>query len=1187
MRLSSIKISGFKSFVDPTSINLPGDLIGIVGPNGCGKSNTIDAVRWVMGESSAKHLRGESMDDVIFTGSSSRKPVGAASVELVFDNSDASLAGEYARFAEVAIRREVTRDGQSKYYLNGTRCRRRDIRDIFLGTGLGPRSYAIIEQGMISRLIEAKPEEMRVYLEEAAGISKYKERRRETENRIRHTRDNLDRLDDLREEVDKQIAHLKRQANTAERYQVLKDDENQVRGQLLASRWVDFGARLGGADESIRHKEVELEKQVAELRGAESAIEQDRQNQVQASEGFNSSQANYYKLGADVSRIEQQIRHTRESREQQSNELQQLERSLKEARDHIDADKKRIEEIDVAMKDDKPAYEQLQADQKISGEMLVQAEQKQKEWQARWGEHSRRESEHTQTAHVELSRMDQLERGIAQSTKRIERLQLELDSIGIADLTARIEESIAEEVSVSEEESRLAKSLESSVSDLQQIRNSHRDALDELDQKRAEVQGTIGKLASLEALQQAALGQSGESKQNWLDEYQLVKHPRLAESVKAAAGWERAVELVLGDYLEAVCVDDLSNLEIALGKYAGTAGSSANKTKGSTNTAKLVLMDKSATDHSPGKHASGLASLLSKVEADLSLNSLLAPVLVADSLSAALAVRTTLNASESVVTADGWWIGHNWIRTGAGDTEGSVLEREAEIKQLREKRENDEQAVAELQQRLENLNSKLSEHESRRETVQASVNQVLRQLSDVKSNLVANQQKLEQTHSREARLREEISEAEQIRKNDEQLVIEAKDLRAEALEALDAMAADLDSLKTEQEELEQELGKARELVETERSTGQELAIRMESMRTARQSTFENLARMEAQTSQFATRQEQLTLALASDEDDPLIELEASLDGVLSAHHASESALTAARESLEKVEQRLRAHEQSRVKHENQCQQTREAIQQEKMESQEIRVRVKTIEEQLDEGGYKLEELKADLPENVSVDEWASKLEDLERKIQRLGPINLAAIDEHAEQLQRKEYLDTQYEDVTDALQTLESAIAKIDKETKARFKETFDLVSNKVSDIFPRLFGGGQARLELTGDDLLNTGVAVMAQPPGKKITNNQLLSGGEKALTAVALVFAFFELNPSPFCMLDEVDAPLDDANVGRFCEMVKEMSQRVQFIFITHNKITMELAQQLMGVTMNEPGVSRLVAVDIDEAAELAGAV
>jgi len=515
-----------------------------------------------------------------------------------------------------------------------------------------------------------------------------------------------------------------------------------------------------------------------------------------------------------------------------------------------------------------------------------------------------------------------------------------------------------------------------------------------------------------------------------------------------------------------------------------------------------------------------------------------------------------------------------------------VLEREAEIKQLRQKRENDEQAVAELQQRLENLNTRLSEHESRRETVQASVNQVLRQLSDVKSNLVANQQKLEQGHSREARVREEISEAEQIRKNDEQLVIEAKDLRAEALEALDAMAADLDRLKTEQEELEQELGKARELVESERSTGQELAIRMESMRTARQSTAENLARMEAQTSQFATRQEQLTLALASDEDDPLIELEASLDGVLSAHHASESSLASAREALEKVEQRLRAHEQSRVKHESRCQQTREAIQQEKMESQEIRVRVKTIEEQLLEGGYKLEELKADLPENVSVEEWASKLEDLERKIQRLGPINLAAIDEHAEQLQRKEYLDTQYQDVTDALQTLESAIAKIDKETKARFKETFDLVSNKVSDIFPRLFGGGQARLELTGDDLLNTGVAVMAQPPGKKITNNQLLSGGEKALTAVAVVFAFFELNPSPFCMLDEVDAPLDDANVGRFCEMVKEMSQRVQFIFITHNKITMELAQQLMGVTMNEPGVSRLVAVDIDEAAELAGA-
>ena len=434
MRLSSIKLSGFKSFVDPTKVNLPGDLIGVVGPNGCGKSNIIDAVRWVMGESSAKNLRGESMDDVIFTGSSSRKPVGAASVELNFDNSDGTLGGEYARFAELAIRREVTRDGQSKYFLNNTRCRRRDIRDIFLGTGLGPRSYSIIEQGMISRLVEAKPEEMRVYLEEAAGISKYKERRRETENRIRHTRDNLDRLDDLREEVDAQIAKLKRQANTAERYRVLKDEETQVRGELLGLRWVELERKQQGSDESIRLKEVALEEQVAELRNTEAAIERDRENQASSSASFNKAQADYYKLGSDVSRIEQQIKHTRESREQQSTELAQLEQSLREGREHIEQDKQRIAEIDSGMQDDRPAYEQLQQDQKHSAEMLVQAEQQLSDWQARWNEHSKRESGLTQTAQIELSRMDQLERGISQSAARMERLQLEADATGLEGL---------------------------------------------------------------------------------------------------------------------------------------------------------------------------------------------------------------------------------------------------------------------------------------------------------------------------------------------------------------------------------------------------------------------------------------------------------------------------------------------------------------------------------------------------------------------------------------------------------------------------------------------------------------------------------------------------------------------------------------------------------------------------------
>ena len=1128
-----------------------------------------------MGESSAKNLRGESMDDVIFTGSSSRKPVGAASVELNFDNSDGTLGGEYARFAELAIRREVTRDGQSKYFLNNTRCRRRDIRDIFLGTGLGPRSYSIIEQGMISRLVEAKPEEMRVYLEEAAGISKYKERRRETENRIRHTRDNLDRLDDLREEVDAQIAKLKRQANTAERYRVLKDEETQVRGELLGLRWLELERKQRGSDESIRLKEVALEEQVAELRNTEAAIERDRENQASSSALFNKAQADYYKLGSDVSRIEQQINHTRESREQQSTELAQLEQSLREGRDHIEQDKLRIAEIDSGMQDDRPAYEQLQQDQKHSAEMLVQAEQQLSDWQARWSEHAKRESGLTQTAQIELSRMDQLERGISQSAARMERLQLEADATGLESLQIDIEQWIAEEVGISEEETRLQNRLASSATDLQKVREAHQNVQNELNSMRSSQQGAIGKLASLEALQQAALGGSGESAAQWLSDLRLVDKPRLAATVKVENGWEAAVEVVLGDYLEAVCVDDFNQLQAALDD-----GSAA-----SAKTGKLMFVDTADGGSNAPAALPKLALLSSKVTSGVNLENLVGEVYVAEHVADALAVRQQLRAGQSVVTRDGLWLGPNWLRTGQHDSEGSVLEREKQIKGLQAELNELDKKIEVAQQRLENLNTKLSDHESKRESVQASVNQVMRQLADVKSNLVAGQQKLEQSHKRVARVKEEIAEVDQIRENDQALLIEARDVRAEALEALEALSADTERLRNEQQTLQANHSKAQSMVEQERSAGQELAIRMESMRTAREATEQNLQRMRTQIEQFAVRQEQLTLALSADEEDPLIELEASLDGILGAHLASEKSLAAAREELDKTESRLRSHEQMRVKHENVCTSSREAIQNEKMESQEVRVRLKTLEEQLQEGGYDFAEVKASLPDNVTVEEWAKKLEGLESKIQRLGPINLAAIEEHDEQLQRKEYLDSQHGDVIDALKTLEDAIAKIDKETRARFKETFDSVSNKMSEIFPRLFGGGQARLELTGDDLLSTGVAVLAQPPGKKITNNQLLSGGEKALTAVALVFAFFELNPSPFCMLDEVDAPLDDANVGRFCELVKEMSERVQFIFITHNKITMELANQLMGVTMNEPGVSRLVAVDIDEAAELAG--
>jgi len=1165
MRLTRIKLAGFKSFVDPTSIDLPSSLVGIVGPNGCGKSNTIDAVRWVMGESSAKHLRGESMDDVIFTGSSTRKPVGQASVELVFDNSDGSLGGEYAAYAEISIKREVARDGVSKYSLNNTRCRRRDIRDIFLGTGLGPRSYAIIEQGMISRLIDAKPEELRVYLEEAAGISKYKERRRETENRIRHTRDNLDRLDDLREEVDKQLAHLKRQASTAERFQTLKAEERQKRGELLCLRRQRFTQQRDQQGAEIAKHEKELEEIVAKLRAAESAIEQARVQQTEATDNFNTVQANFYKIGSEVSRIEQTIEHTRESRRSQSQELAEVERILDETQKHVADDSKRIQEIDEVLAKDQPAIDQLKDSQRISAELLTRTETELSESRTRHEAFNVRQGDAQRSAQVERSTIEELERNIENATARLERLRSEMNAVNVTEVSSLIDASVADETLAIAEEQRLQANLEKSGEKQKHIRENIRRCTVELNDARANVQAKLGRLASLEALQQAALEPDSNAADTWLHMNELDQQPKLAQAITASPGWEKAVELVLGAHLEAICVNGSDAIERCLKDVPA---------------AQLTLLTAQADSGSASP-----SMLRSKVTGEVALNDLMVGVHAADSLADAIALRPRLGDGESVVTKDGLWLGRQWLRVARADSQDSVLLRETEIAELREELTQLEADVEALEASSAELSQSLSEHETQRETLQHSFNDAVRALSNVQSVLLSNRQRLEQQQQRNKQLQEEITEVQAMSEQDKQRLESAVTKRNEALKLLDELEGEKTLINDEKERLEKAVEEARKEADTERDAGQELAIRVESMRSAREATTQNLERMASRIEQLTQRRDMLNELLAKEDEDPLTALEATLKDTLGSRLAAETALSQSRTQLDNVELRLREHEQARLQHDSESQKQRENLQNVRLASQEAVVRLKTIDEQLAEHEYDPEALMTDIVEGATVEAWEDDLQKLEQRISRLGPINLAAIDELAEQETRKEYLDEQYADVTDALATLEHAIAKIDRETRTRFKETFDLVSSKIEEFFPRLFGGGKASLQLTGDDLLSTGVSVMAQPPGKRVSNIQLLSGGEKALTAVAMVFAFFELNPSPFCMLDEVDAPLDDANVGRFCALVKEMSERVQFIFITHNKVTMELSEQLMGVTMNEPGVSRLVSVDVNEAVELAG--
>jgi chromosome segregation protein len=1167
MRLSKIKLAGFKSFVDPTTIHLPSNLVGIVGPNGCGKSNTIDAVRWVMGESSAKHLRGDSMEDVIFNGSSSRKPVGQASIELVFDNSEGTLGGQYAEYSEISVKRQVTRDGQSHYFLNGTRCRRKDITDIFLGTGLGPRSYAIIEQGMISRLIEAKPEELRVYLEEAAGISRYKERRRETETRIRHTRENIDRLDDLREEIEKQINHLQRQANTAERYKTLKDEERRTRAELLALRLREMDGDAQQRERGLREEETRLEGVIAELRHLESLLEKNREGHVEANEAFNGVQGRFYGLGSDISRVEQSIQHARELRERQGRELQQAEAGLKETLEHIELDRGRLRELDAELETLAPQHEAGEQARQAANEALSAAEQAMSEWQGRWEDFNQRAVEPAQTAQVERTRIEHLERQIQHLHTRLERLQQERGQLSGEALRGEMDQLSAQAAEAHQAAEKLQGSLTETLDAIQAAREASRERTGQLDDLRRRIQTQAGRLSSLEALQQAALGKGEKSVVQWLAGQGLADAPRLAERLQVESGWERAVEAVLGQYLEAVCVNDLD----------GVAQVLDGLTHGD-----LLVLDTGVAGG--GAQAPGARWLAERAQGPAPLADLLRGVRTANDLGEALALRPRLGPGESVITPEGVWLGRAWLRVARDPDEHSgVLGREQEIKALSAELAQLNGQQEQLQGALEQERDRLRELEARREELQVSVNRSHRAAADLDAQLSNRRTRLEQVEGRFARINDEIAEIEATHQRDAEALQAATNRRNEAVSRMEALARERETLSAERDALRESLDAARREAQSRRDALHQIDLRVQTLRSTRDSTAQGLARMEAQAGQFNERLESLRSAM-QDGDAPIRELSSELETLLARRVEVERALAEARARVQGIEAEMREHDQRRMAVERQAEEIRANLEGLRMAWQEINVRRQTLREQLAETPFTAEALLEAMEEGATVAAWQEKVETLAQRIQRLGPINLAAIDEFKEQSQRKEYLDAQHADLMEALETLENAIQKIDRETRQRFRDTFERVNGRLQEMFPRLFGGGQAHLEMTGDDLLSTGVAVMARPPGKRLSTIHLMSGGEKALTAVALVFAIFELNPAPFCMLDEVDAPLDEANVGRFCTLVKDMSERVQFIFITHNKTTMELADQLVGVTMREPGVSRLVAVDVDEAAQMA---
>ncbi|MFN2289419.1 MAG: chromosome segregation protein SMC [Chromatocurvus sp.] len=1163
MRLKSIKLAGFKSFVDPTTVSLPSNMCAVVGPNGCGKSNVIDAVRWVMGESSAKNLRGESMTDVIFNGSVNRQPVGQASIELVFDNSDGGVGGEYGSYAEISTRRLVSREGQSEYFLNGTRCRRRDITDIFLGTGLGPRSYAIIEQGMISRLIESKPEELRVFIEEAAGISRYKERRRETETRMRRTLENLERLTDLRDELERQLQHLQRQAQAAEKYSEYREEERRLKAQLYALEWRELASQVQTSAHRVGELEVQLEAVLAEHQQVATAIEGYRQTQVERSDVLNEVQGRYYALGAEVARIEQSIQHQQERTRQLHDDQAQTAINLEEAQSHLGEDRGRLDSWQAELETAVPESEMLAAKDEESGEVLVRAEEAMQDWQQRWEAFNQRAAEPRQRAEVQQSRIQHLEHALKRLQTRVEQLTVEQQNLASQDQgddPALLREELAEaELVIGEYEER----AEAFADRVTATREQSTSLAVRLDEARSELQQLRGRRASLEALQQAASDDRGEGFGEWLLQNGLADSPRLLARMSVEDEWQRAVETVLGSYLQAVCVDSIDAFAEAAAGFDHGA---------------LALVETVSENPAP------VGSLASRVSSGGWLGSLLAHVRTATDPQDAYAQRGSLAAHESVITPDGLWLGSTWLALSRGaDPAGGVLRRKQELDALGGSIENLEELSQSLSEALATQQESLRSIETQRQDVSRELQAATRRSSDIAARLKAQEARQEQIQARRDGVARDIEEARIQFAAEQASLAEARQVLAEAIEQLEADSGEREALLSARDQIRSRLEQARQQARQDRDAASQAVMRRRGLQTQIDTLRSSIERTEAQVAQLTERRAQLDAGLDESES-PLQALREELERQLELRLACETDLGVARQQVAEVEHELRASEQQRAAIEQRAAGARATLEQERLQRQTLQVQQQAVERQLTEMQRAPQEVLEDTPADADRSAWQQQLVKVASRIARLGPINLAAIDEYSQQSERKQYLDAQNEDLVSALETLESAIRKIDRETRSRFQDTFEKVNAGLQDLFPRVFGGGSATLEMTGDDLLDTGISIMARPPGKKNSTIHLLSGGEKALTAIALVFSIFQLNPAPFCMLDEVDAPLDDANVGRYARMVREMSDKVQFIFITHNKITMEMADQLLGVTMHEPGVSRLVSVDVEEAAELA---
>ena len=1163
MRLKEIKLAGFKSFVDPTTVVLPGNRNAVVGPNGCGKSNIVDAVRWVMGESSARQLRGEALTDVIFNGSSSRPPASLASIELSFDNRDGRVGGDLASYANIAIRRAVARDGQSTYYLNGTRCRRRDVADVFLGTGFGPRSYSIIEQGMISELVEAKPEQLRIYLEEAAGVSKYRQRRRETENRIRHTLDNLARLNDIREELDRRLAHLKRQANAAERYRRLQAERRQRQAELLAIRLLAAGEALAQGDAAAGAIEVRHAAAAKDRQALETALEAARTKQSEQQDAIAEADGRGYRLGADISRLEQAIAFDQQRTRQLEQDRQELAAQQERTANAIDADADRVSSARAALAAQAPTLASSVAADGEAQARLATLEQRCREQDLAW------ESFRTQAA-ANDGDLRVCEDRIERAQAAIERLQAQLAKLPAApaDPTDDGLPALAEAVAAARREvSELAGAIDANAKSVVAARQhiDHREQA--VEEARQDAERLRREAAATAAVQQAALGrEAAGAADDWLAQQGLKDAPRLGDRLTVAPGWETAVETVLGFDVQAILVPESASFAASLGQLSG---------------GRVALTEAKRTPEAAVPVA--LAALAEKVEEPL--GTWLAGVFAAESLADALTHRPHLAASESIVTRDGLWLGVDWVRVNRTADTGGVVERGRQLAANTAAADAAERHRGSCAEALAKAREQLAQAEAGRESLRNRHQQAVAQLARLASEHDVRRVRLEESLARRERAvaQRRALGAEQQAEADNLAACEQR-LAALALKRK-ALRRDGEARRKVRERDAKARDAARQDAAESKQRLHDIQVRSHALEATLAAADASRNRLLGERQDLARRQDALAAEVATIEGG-LPDKQAQLDRHLAARLALDEERAGLRRQLEAIETEAGSLAQRRHEAERHLEALRTELEAARVERERLRGNRENLAADLAATGVALADARQALPQDADAGEWQEALEAIDRRIARLGPINLAAIDEYESQSERKTYLDGQHGDLETALATLRGAIERIDRETKQRLKDTFERVNGHLRELFPKVFGGGQAALALVGEDWLDSGIALMARPPGKRNASIHQLSGGEKAMTAVALIFAIFQLNPSPVCVLDEVDAPLDDTNVERFADLIREMSRDVQFVFVTHNKQTIEMADYLLGITMQEAGVSRLVSVDVDKAARLAAA-